>query len=154
MTHAGFKGKCFLELKSVLLEVGYIKKWPKFAYLKLKILHLKFRVMRDRVYAYFRILSQPAENFSGSLTPSAVYFVSDVKDRYHAHNRALHFNFKNKRSDPVLLSAEQCDWEVYTTSHSFQKHHVLAHSDSCLLASRTPCHTSCSSILKRCLMTT
>ena len=44
------KGKCFLELKSVLLEVGYIEKWPKFAYLELKVPHLKIRVMRDRVY--------------------------------------------------------------------------------------------------------
>ena len=47
---AGVKGRCFLELKSVLLEVGYIKKWPKFAYLELKVPHLKFRVMWDRVY--------------------------------------------------------------------------------------------------------
>ena len=50
MTCAGLKGRCFLELKSVLLEVGYIKKWPKFAYLKSKVLHLKFRVMWDGVY--------------------------------------------------------------------------------------------------------
>ena len=47
---AGLKGRCFLKVKSVLLEVGYIEKWPKFAYLKSKVLHLKFRVMRDRVY--------------------------------------------------------------------------------------------------------
>ena len=44
MTCAGLKGRCFLELKSVLLEVGYIKKWPKFAYLESKVPHLKFRV--------------------------------------------------------------------------------------------------------------
>ena len=31
MTCAGLKGRCFLELKSVLLKVGYIEKWPKFA---------------------------------------------------------------------------------------------------------------------------
>ena len=49
-TRTGLKGRCFLKLKSVLLEVGYIKKWPKFAYLELKVPHLKFRVMRDRVY--------------------------------------------------------------------------------------------------------
>ena len=53
MTCAGLKGRCFLKLKSVLLEVGYIEKWPKFAYLELKVPHLKFRVMRDRVYTYF-----------------------------------------------------------------------------------------------------
>ena len=28
MTRAGLEGRCFLKLKSVLLEVGYIKKWP------------------------------------------------------------------------------------------------------------------------------
>ena len=50
MTRAGLKGRCFLELKSVLLKVGYIEKWPKFAYLESKVPHLKFRVMRDRVY--------------------------------------------------------------------------------------------------------
>ena len=50
MTRAGLKGRCYLELKSVLLEVGYIEKWPKFAYLESKVLHLKFWVMRDRVY--------------------------------------------------------------------------------------------------------
>ena len=52
MTHAGFKGRCFVELKSALLEVGYIEKWPKFAYLESKVPHLKFRVMRDRVYLW------------------------------------------------------------------------------------------------------
>ena len=50
VTCAGLKGRCFLKLKSVLLKVSYIKKWPKFAYLELKVLHLKLRVMRDRVY--------------------------------------------------------------------------------------------------------
>ena len=50
MTRAGLKGRCFLELKSILLEVSYIKKWPKFAYLELKVPHLKIPVMRDRVY--------------------------------------------------------------------------------------------------------
>ena len=50
MTRAGLEGRCFLELKSVLLEVGYIKKWPKFTYLKSKVPHLKFQVMQDRVY--------------------------------------------------------------------------------------------------------
>ena len=50
VTCAGLKGRCFLELKSVLLEVSYIEKWPKFAYLESKVPHLKFRVMRDRVY--------------------------------------------------------------------------------------------------------
>ena len=50
MTCTGLKGRCFLELKSVLLEVSYIEKWPKFAYLESKVPHLKFRVMRDRVY--------------------------------------------------------------------------------------------------------
>ena len=39
-----------LKLKSVLLKVGYIEKWPKFAYLESKVPHLKFRVMRNRVY--------------------------------------------------------------------------------------------------------
>ena len=52
MTRAGLKGRCYLELKSVLLEVGYIEKWPKFAYLESKVPHLKFRVMRDRVYIH------------------------------------------------------------------------------------------------------
>ena len=52
MTQAGLKGRCFLKLKPVLLEVGYIKIWPKFAYLELKVPHLKFRVMQDRVYMY------------------------------------------------------------------------------------------------------
>ena len=50
MKRAGLQERCFLELKSVLLEVGYIKKWPKLAYLELKVPHLKFRVMRDRAY--------------------------------------------------------------------------------------------------------
>ena len=50
MTQAGLKGRCYLELNSVLLEVGYIEKWPKFTYLDSKVPHLKFRVMRDRVY--------------------------------------------------------------------------------------------------------
>ena len=50
MTRAGLKGRCFLELKSILLKVGYIEKWPKFAYLESKVPHLKFRVMRERVY--------------------------------------------------------------------------------------------------------
>ena len=50
MTRAGLKGRCFLELKSVLLEIGYIEKSPKFAYLESKSLHLKIRVKRDRVY--------------------------------------------------------------------------------------------------------
>ena len=50
MTCAGLKGRCFLELKSVLLEVGYIEKWPKFAYLESKVPHLKFRVIWDWVY--------------------------------------------------------------------------------------------------------
>ena len=50
LQRAGLKEKCFLELKSVLLEVGYIEKWPKFAYLESKFPHLKFRVMRDLVY--------------------------------------------------------------------------------------------------------
>ena len=50
MTCTGLKGRCFLELKSVLLEVSYIEKWPKFAYLELKVPHLKFWVMQDRVY--------------------------------------------------------------------------------------------------------
>ena len=36
MTCAGIKEKCFLKLKSVLLKVSYIRKWPKFAYLELK----------------------------------------------------------------------------------------------------------------------
>ena len=49
VTCAGLKGRCFLKLKSVLLEVGYIEKWPKFTYLESKVPHLKFRVMRDRV---------------------------------------------------------------------------------------------------------
>ena len=53
MTHAGLKGRCFLELKSVLLEVSYIEKWPKFAYFESKVPHLKFQVMRDRVYITF-----------------------------------------------------------------------------------------------------
>ena len=50
MTRAGLKGRCYLELKSVLLKVGYIEKWPKFAYLESKVPHLKFQVMQDRVY--------------------------------------------------------------------------------------------------------
>ena len=50
MTRAGLKGRCFLELKSVLLEIGYIEKSPKFAYLQSTFLHLKIRVKRDRVY--------------------------------------------------------------------------------------------------------
>ena len=50
LEYTEIKGRCFLELKSVLLEVGYIEKWPKFAYLESKVPHLKFRVMRDRVY--------------------------------------------------------------------------------------------------------
>ena len=50
VTCAGLKGRCYLELKSVLLKVGYIEKWPKFDYLEAKVPHLKFRVMRDRVY--------------------------------------------------------------------------------------------------------
>ena len=50
MTRAGLKGRCFLELKSVLLEIGYIEKSPKFAYLESKSPHLKIRVKRDRVY--------------------------------------------------------------------------------------------------------
>ena len=49
VTRAGLKGRCYLKLKSVFLEVGYIEKWPKFAYLESKFPHLKFRVMRDRV---------------------------------------------------------------------------------------------------------
>ena len=53
MTCAGLKGRCYLELKSVLLEVSYIEKWPKFTYLESKVPHLKFRVMRDRVYWKF-----------------------------------------------------------------------------------------------------
>ena len=50
VTRAGLKGRCYLKLKSVLLEVSYIKKWLKLAYLELKFLHLKFQVMQDRVY--------------------------------------------------------------------------------------------------------
>ena len=50
MTCAGLKGRCYLELKSVLLEIGYIEKSPKFAYLEAKSPHLKIRVKRDRVY--------------------------------------------------------------------------------------------------------
>ena len=40
----------FSQTKIVLLEVGYIEKWPKFTYLKSKVPHLKFQVMQDRVY--------------------------------------------------------------------------------------------------------
>ena len=54
MTRAGLKGRCYLELKSVLLEVGYIEKWPKFAYLKSKVPHLKIRVKRNQVYVHYR----------------------------------------------------------------------------------------------------
>ena len=43
--------KVFSQTKIVLLEVSYIEKWPKFAYLESKVPHLKFRVMRDQVYA-------------------------------------------------------------------------------------------------------
>ena len=50
MTCAGLKGRCYLKLKSILLEIGYIEKWPKFAYLESKVPHLKIRVKRDRVY--------------------------------------------------------------------------------------------------------
>ena len=50
VTLAGLKGRCFLKLKSALLKVSYIEKWPKFAYLESKVPHLKFRVMRDQVY--------------------------------------------------------------------------------------------------------
>ena len=46
---AGLKGKCFLKLKSVLLKVSDIEKWPKFAYLESKVPHLKIRAMWDRV---------------------------------------------------------------------------------------------------------
>ena len=38
---------CFLKLKFVLLEVGYIEKWSKFADLESKFPHLKFRVMQN-----------------------------------------------------------------------------------------------------------
>ena len=41
VTPACLKGKCFLKLKSVLLEVSYIEKWPKFTYLESKVAHLK-----------------------------------------------------------------------------------------------------------------
>ena len=61
MTCAGLKGRCFLELKSVLLKVSYIKKWLKFAYLESKVPHLKFRVMRDRVY-----MSEPLANLQSN----------------------------------------------------------------------------------------
>ena len=60
VTRAGLKGRCFLKLKSVLLEVGYIEKWPKFANLKSKVPHLKFRVMWDRVYHIVPDLSNGA----------------------------------------------------------------------------------------------
>ena len=43
MTRTGLKGRCFLELKSVLLEVGYIEKWPKFAYLEIESSAFKMR---------------------------------------------------------------------------------------------------------------
>ena len=64
-------------------------------------------------YAYYRILYQPAKTFSGSLTPSAAYFTSDVKPEYHRHNTSLHFDFANRNTTPVRLTAEKCDWEVY-----------------------------------------
>ena len=64
-------------------------------------------------YAYYRILYQPAKTFSGSLTPSAVYFTSDMKPEYHKHNTALHFDFVNKNTTPVKLTEDKCDWEVY-----------------------------------------
>ena len=64
-------------------------------------------------YDYYWILYQPAKTFSRSLTPSAVYFASDVKSEYHKHNMALHFNFANKNTIPVKLTEDKCDWEVY-----------------------------------------
>ena len=50
VTCTGLKGKCFLELKSVLLEVSYIEKWPKFAYLEPKVPHLKIPSYAGPVY--------------------------------------------------------------------------------------------------------
>ena len=67
------EGKVFSQTKSVLLEVGYIEKWPKFAYLKSKVLHLKFRVMRDRVYLGIMYQSMVILNSTGPASGTEIF---------------------------------------------------------------------------------
>ena len=89
MTCAGLKGRCFFELKSILLEVGYIKKWPKFAYLESKVPHLKFQVMWDRVYLSIWLnLTPPQKNRFKTVQKvnvepdMATYWFNSVKYKY------------------------------------------------------------------------
>ena len=94
MTCAGLKGRCFLELKSVLLEVGYIEKWPKFAYLESKVLHLKFRVMRDRVYIEYIETSYFPHTCAKMPTPSPTHRHQKPGSQITSlHNSALVVNF-------------------------------------------------------------
>ena len=72
-----------------------------------------FSFLQFTDYAYYQILYQTAKTFSRSLTPSAVYFASDVKPEYHKHNTALHFDFANKNTTPGKLTEDKCHWEVY-----------------------------------------
>ena len=44
VTHTGLKEKCFLKLKSVLHEICYIEKWPKFAYLESNVPHFQIEL--------------------------------------------------------------------------------------------------------------
>ena len=92
------QGKVFLELKSVLLEVGYIEKWQKFAYLESKVPHLKFRVMRDRVYLFYLNHCKMFENVLTIVKPNrhmtTLHFLSGRW--YHTTQQLCQFSQKTK----------------------------------------------------------
>ena len=115
MTHAGLKGRCFLELKSVLLEVGYIEKWLKFAYLELKVPHLKFRVMRDRVYMY--VNRDLGYGISSPHYPTYVSRRGSFCKRQRKQSDKVHFVYKSNRMDSLYGSFNKC-FEWPDTRHS------------------------------------
>ena len=120
MTRAGLKGRCFLKLKSVLLKVSYIEKWPKFAYLESKVPHLKFRVMRDRVYAK----SSEAQNEKSSL---AVFSAHNASALQIFSGKLMVFSLWS-----ALLVSGSDDWPLSASFTVFMKKCLI---DGCLLPS-------------------
>ena len=108
MTQAGLKGRCYLKLKSVLLKVGYIEKWPKFAYLESKVPHLKLS------YA------GPSVVLSNHLIPSLRQFIWQCNLKYSdVHEIIKTDSFWHD----VLLASCKCNF--YDPEPSDIKHQII-----------------------------
>ena len=71
--------------------------------------------------------------FLGSLMPSYVHFISDLKDQYHANIKTIQVDPKNKMAGAHVMAGGQLNSEIYVMPPGFEDDPMAAQNIQCLL---------------------